>query len=167
MSDHTFTVESARRAAQQGELATWVHDFLGSDGSDNAELGEMLTEDERWWAGPMLLPIGELNRLVGPPGDPVLCPIVDDDEWRDDIDEMAAAIAEDEWNPPPVVVTYRNGQLVLEDGNHRVEGLRRADEDEAWAVVGFETEVDRDRFWAALSTDPGGGTGQGEGSSVS
>jgi hypothetical protein len=151
MTEHDFSVEGARAAAQRDDLATWVRGFLGSDGSDNVELGEMLTDQERWWIGPVLLPISRLNRLVGPPGDPVLCPITDDDEWRDDIDEMAAAIEDDEWNPPPVVVTYRDDQLVLEDGNHRVEGLRRADEDEAWAVVGFETEADRDQFWASLS----------------
>jgi hypothetical protein len=35
---------------------------------------------------------------------------------------------------------------VLEDGNHRVESLRRAGQREAWAVIGFENEADRDAF---------------------
>jgi hypothetical protein len=47
-----------------------------------------------------------------------------------------------------VVVTYEDGQLKLEDGNHRVEGMRRAGETMAWAVVGFETPEERDRFIA-------------------
>ena len=45
-----------------------------------------------------------------------------------------------------MVVTFRDDQLHLEDGNHRVEGLRRAGEDEAWAVVSFESPEERDRF---------------------
>jgi hypothetical protein len=45
-----------------------------------------------------------------------------------------------------VVVTWQDGQLVVEDGNHRLEGLRRAGVDQAWAVVGFETPVERDQF---------------------
>ena len=37
---------------------------------------------------------------------------------------------------------------MLEDGNHPVEGLRRAGNTEVWAVVGFERAEDRDRFLA-------------------
>jgi hypothetical protein len=145
MTDHEFSVDSARQASERDDLATWVREFLSSDGSDNAELGEQLTEHERWWLGPIRLPIDKLHRLAGPPEDPVMC-AVDDDYWRDDVEEMAEQIDEEGWEPPPVVVTYRDDQLVLEDGNHRVEGLRRADEGHAWAVVGFETAEDRDRF---------------------
>jgi hypothetical protein len=45
-----------------------------------------------------------------------------------------------------MVVTFRDDQLVLEDGNHRAEGLRRAGEQEAWSIVSFESPEERDRF---------------------
>jgi hypothetical protein len=143
--DDEFSVDGAQRAAERHDLDGWVRRFLASPGSDNAELGDQLTEEPRYWIGPLRLRISTLHRLVGPPGDPVLCP-VDDDDWRDDVAEMAEKIDGDEWEPAPVVVMYRDDQLVLEDGNHRVEGLRRAGEDEAWAVVGFESAEARDRF---------------------
>lgn len=143
--DDAFSVESARAAAERDELEDWVARFLCSPGSDNAALAELLTDPPRVWAGPMRLRIDRLNRLAGPPDEPVLCP-VDDDFWRDDLDEMVEQIDDDGWTPPPVIVTYQDGRLVLEDGNHRVEGLRRADEKEAWAVVGFERAEDRDAF---------------------
>jgi len=146
-TDHS--VVGARAAGEQGTLDEWVADFLASPGSDNAELGELLTQGRRWWRGPVLLPISKLHRLAGPPGHPVLCP-VDEDWWRDDVEELAEKV-EDGWEPPPLVVTARDGQLVLEDGNHRVEGMRRAGVREAWAVVGFEDPADRDGF-----TLPGG-----------
>jgi hypothetical protein len=148
-----FSLAGARRAAARDELATWVRRFLASPGSDNAVLGEQLTAEPRWWTGPVRLPIHRLHRLAGPPDDPVLCP-VDDDYWRDDVEEMAEKVDADGWEPPPVVVTFRDEQLVLEDGNHRVEALRRAGEDEAWAVVSFETTDARDRFAAALAVPP-------------
>ena len=141
-----YSVESARAAADRGELDQWVSDFLASPGSDNAELAHILSDRVKWWTGPMQLPINELHRLAGPPGDPVLV-VVDDDYWRDDVEEMGDKV-EDGWEPPPMVVTYRDGQLVLEDGNHRAEGLRQGGETAAWAVVGFETAEDRDRFAA-------------------
>lgn len=143
--DREFTVDGARRAAERDELADWVRRFLASPGSDNADLGELLTEQSWWWTGPVRLPIRSLHRLVGPPGDPVLCPIDDEEDWRDDVAEMAEEV-DDGWEPPPIVVLRRGDQLVLEDGNHRVEALRRAGDREAWAVVGFESAEARDGF---------------------
>lgn len=144
--DSEFSVDGARRAAERDDLDTWVRRFLASPGSDNAELGDQLALQPRWWTGPIRLPIGELHRLAGPSGDPVLR-AVDDDYWRDDVDDMAEQIDEG-WQPAPVVVMCRDDQLVLEDGNHRVEALRRSGEDEAWAVVGFESVEARGRFSA-------------------
>lgn len=152
--DPEFTVEGARRAAGCDDLESWVRRFLASDGSDNAELGDLLTDRPRWWMGPLRLPISSLHRLAGPSDEPVLCP-VDDDEWRDDVAEMADKIDGDGWEPPPVVVSYRDEHLVLEDGNHRVESLRRAGETEAWSVVGFESETERERFEAEASRTSG------------
>ena len=150
MSDEEkYTVETAREAAERDELDEWVARFLASPGSDNAPLADKLSKPRRWWLGPVQLPHDRLHRLAGPPDAPVLCP-VEDDYWRDDVDDMAERI-EDDWEPPPVVVSYRDGQLVLEDGNHRVEGLRRADKEHAWAVVAFEDPEDRDRFQAGLA----------------
>lgn len=141
-----YTVATARRAAERDELATWVADFLASPGSDNAPLAELLADPPRTWIGPVRLPIDQLHRLAGPPDHPVLCP-VDEDFWRDDVGELAEKV-EEGWEPPPTVVTFRDDQLVLEDGNHRAEGLRRAGEDEVWAVVSFESRDERDRFLA-------------------
>jgi broad specificity phosphatase PhoE len=139
-----YTVEAARRAAERDELGAWVAEFLASPGSDNAALAHGLTHPPRTWIGPVRLPLDQLHRLAGPADHPVLV-AVDEDDWRDDVDDLEAKV-EEGWEPPPMVVTYRDGQLVLEDGNHRAEGLRRAGEQEAWAVVSFESPAERDRF---------------------
>jgi hypothetical protein len=142
-----YSVDAARRAADAGELDRWVAEFLASPGSDNAELGRQLA-DAWLWHGPVEVSIHELHRLAGPPGDPVLCP-VDDDWWRDDVEEMAEQVG-DGWEPPPVVVTVRGGQMVLEDGNHRVEGLRQAGDDTTWAIVGVAPDPAADGRSRAL-----------------
>lgn len=141
---HTYSVDSARDAAARDELDSWVAAFLASPGSDNAPLGEQLEEQVRCWLGPVLVPVDRLHRLAGPPGHPVLCP-VDEDYWRDDVDDLEQKVR-DGWEPPPVIATFRDGQLVLEDGNHRVEGVRRTGAGEVWAVIGFDDEDDRARF---------------------
>jgi len=141
---HPFDVDTARDAARRGQLDRWVREFLASPGSDNADLADQLVVERDWWTGPVRLPIAELSRLAGPPDHPVLAP-VDEDDWRDDVYDLADKVR-DGYEPPPVVVTCRDGQLLLEDGNHRVEALRQAGRDETWAVVGFDEEDDRDRF---------------------
>jgi hypothetical protein len=149
MSDaEVFSVESARDAAQRDELGEWVARFLGSAGSDNTDLAEQLSDRVGSWIGPLKVPIDRLHRLAGPPGEPVLCP-VDDDYWGDNVDKMEAKV-EDGWEPPPVIVTYRDDQLVLEDGTHRVESLRRADARDTWAIIGFADAHDREAFTAAM-----------------
>jgi hypothetical protein len=139
-----FTVDTARRAAERDELAGWVAEFLASPGSDNATLAALLTDPPRTWIGPVQLPLDQLHRLAGPADHPVLV-AVDEDDWRDDVADLHEKV-EEGWEPPPMVVTYRDDQLVLEDGNHRAEGLRRAGEHEAWSVVSFESPEERDRF---------------------
>jgi hypothetical protein len=129
--DH-YSLDAARAAAERDELGEWVAEFLASPGSDNGALAAELTNRPRWWLGPVQVPLDELNRLAGPPGEPVLCP-VDEDYWRDDIDDLGQKVREG-WEPPPVIASYRHGELFLEDGNHRVEGVRRSGAHMTWAV---------------------------------
>jgi len=149
MSSEKFTVESARSAAERDEIDAWMARFLASPGSDNAPLGQMLLDRELLWIGPVELRIDQLNRLAGPADHPVLVPI-DEEDWRDDVSNLEEKV-EDGWEPPPVVVTYEEGQLKLEDGNHRVEGMRRAGEDTVWGVIGFDSAEERDRFIAGAA----------------
>jgi hypothetical protein len=152
-----WTVDAARDAAARDELGDWVARFLGSPGSDNAELGRQLSRRPPYWIGPVQVPLDRLNRLAGPAGEPVLVP-VDDDDWGEDVEDMEEKVEEDGWEPPPVIVTHRDGQLLLEDGNHRVESLRRAGKRETWAVINFADAETRDRFARSNPAEPGEGT---------
>jgi hypothetical protein len=142
--DARYSVDAARAAAERDELGEWVAEFLASPGSDNGPLAAELTNRCRWWLGPVRIPLPALTRLAGPPGAPVLCP-VDDDYWRDDVDDLEQK-AREGWEPPPVIASYRDGRLYLEDGNHRVEGVRRSGADQTWAVIGFDDPGERERF---------------------
>jgi ParB-like nuclease domain len=137
------TVDGAREAAGRGDLGRWVQEFLRSPGSDNAVLGAELRSEQSSWYGPVRLPFDELQRLAGPADQPTLVRLADDDLER--VDDMQESMDEG-WEPPPIIVSYRNGELTVEDGNHRIEGLRRAGHSEYWSVVGFEDDRDRQRF---------------------
>src|SRR4051794_11517280 len=96
--DERYSIAGARAAAERDELGDWVADFLASPGSDNAPLGEVLTGGPRWWLGPVQVPLKQLHRLAGPPDHPVLCP-VDDEDWRDDVEDLEQKVREG-WEPP-------------------------------------------------------------------
>jgi hypothetical protein len=142
-----FDLASARRAGEEGRLHEWVGEFLSSPGSDNAVLAAALAQRQLWWHGPFLLELDALTPLAGP-DDEVIVPI-DEEEWEDDVGDMVEAL-EEGWEPPPMLVSHRNGNLYLEDGNHRHETLQRAGERHGWAVVCFESPEELDRFVATL-----------------
>lgn len=137
-----FSLTSARAAAANGTVALWVGDFLASRGSDNSVLAAALAQREHWWVGPIEVPLGRLERLAGP--DDVLVPI-EPAEWEDDVADMEASI-EDGWEPPPLLAEHQDGRLLLQDGNHRYEALRREGADAAWVLIYFDDPVARDRF---------------------
>ncbi|CAN5478152.1 hypothetical protein BH10ACT1_BH10ACT1_24050 [soil metagenome] len=141
---HEFSTDAARAAAERDQLGDWVHRFLCSPGSDNADLADLLADPPRFWLGPVEIPLDQLHRLAGPPGAPVV-EEVDDEWWRDDVQDLAERIDEG-LEPAPVIVSHRGDHLMVEDGNHRLEALRRADIDRAWSIVGFEDAEARDRF---------------------
>jgi hypothetical protein len=148
MSDsHRFSLAGASAAADRGdeEIARWVGDFLASRGSDNAPLAAALATEPHWWFGPVRLRTTELEPLAGPDDD-TLCD-VPPSEWEEDVDAMRQSLG-DGWEPPPLLVEWRDGRLLLQDGNHRHEALLRAGEPDAWVLAYFPSLDDRDAFAA-------------------
>ncbi|MCU1456719.1 MAG: hypothetical protein JWL73_811 [Actinomycetia bacterium] len=143
-----FTLESAFQAAEEDRIAYWVGDFLASRGSDNGALAVGIADRPHEWLGPVRLPTDRLERLAGPESD-VICAI-EPEEWEGDVDDMGASI-EEGWQPPPVLVEYRDGHLLLQDGNHRYEAMRRSGSSHVWAVVWTDDRADRDRLAAELA----------------
>lgn len=89
------------------------------------------------------MPLDDLVRLAGPEDD-ALVP-VEDGEWREDVEQMEDSL-EAGWEPPPLLAEYQNGRLLLQDGNHRYEAMRRSGETQAWVLVYFASEAERNVF---------------------
>jgi hypothetical protein len=139
-----FSLASARRAAADDALEEWVTAFLASPGSDNEALAAALALDGTTYLGPLEFELDRLTPMAGPDEDEVVVPI-DPEEWEDDVGAMAEAIDEG-WEPPPLLVSCRDGEFFLEDGNHRHETLTRAGATHAWAILFFTSEGERSEF---------------------
>ena len=142
-----FDLATARAAAARDETALWVGDFLASRGSDNATLAAALAQCEHWWLGPIRVPLTDLVRLAGPEDD-ALVP-EPENKWEGAVGSMEDSI-EEGWEPPPLLAEYRNGRLLLQDGNHRYEALMREGAPDAWVLVYFDDPDARDAYAARL-----------------
>jgi hypothetical protein len=151
--DRRFSLATARAAAREGRAAEWVGDFLASRGSDNAALAAGLARERHAWMGPLEVAVADLVPLAGPADEDVLCPI-EPEEWEADVESMEASI-EDGWDPPPLLVEYRNGALMLQDGNHRYEALVRTGAPRAWVLVYGPDTLDLDRLVTSATSEGG------------
>ena len=59
------------------------------------------------------------------------------------------------------MVSHHDGKYFLEDGNHRYETLRRTGATDAWIILLFAGEVERDRY-VKEHGDGGGAIGASE-----
>lgn len=143
--DAEHDIEAARAAADDARLGAWVADFLASPGSDNADLADQLAARITSWEGPVRIEFDRLHRLAGPPDAPALDRLDEGD--LDVVDGMVDSVR-DGWEPPPAIVTLHGDQCVVEDGNHRIEALRRSGRSSWWCVIGFQDDAERERFEA-------------------
>ena len=142
--DERFSLSSAQGAADEGRLAEWVGAFLASPGSGNAELAAALAMRGTTYLGPVRFALDRLTPMAGPDGDDVIVPVAKED-WESDVESMEQSL-EEGWHPPPLLVSHHDGEYFLEDGNHRCETMRRAGTTDAWTILLFADEVERDRF---------------------
>lgn len=156
MSADPFSVEAARRAERDGRLGAWVTTFLASPGSDNGALAAELAFSGASYAGPVWLALDEMHPLAGPDEQRVriTVPVA---EWDDEVISMDESL-ERGWEPPPLLVSYRSGEYIVEDGNHRRDALRRAGITHTWAVVAFWDDEDRLEFCSRRAPNPDEGS---------
>lgn len=125
-----FDIAIVSAAADAGRLEGWVHGFLAAGPSANPELSAGLRRAERFWIGPVLLPLDQLQPCCGP-GLEFPVPL---HEWERRISRMAASLG-DPKTVPPLIVEWRSGRLSIRDGNHRHAAMRSRGWSGAWAVV--------------------------------
>jgi hypothetical protein len=142
--DEKFSLASAQRAANEGRLADWVFDLLGSPGSSNSALAAAFALSGATYLGPVRFALDRLTPMAGPVGDEVVVPVAAG-VWESDVEAMEHSM-EEGWHPPPLLVSYHDGRYFLEDGNHRYESLRRMGATHAWIILLFAGEVERDRY---------------------
>jgi hypothetical protein len=111
MNDMTFTVDEAIEFSKQGGIEGWVHLFLNSVGN-NVPFSEGLKLEKRYWTGTLLISLDKLTRCCGP------------EEWEIEINKFRKLICNG-WEMPPLIAQHEGNELKVNDGNHRLEAMKR------------------------------------------
>lgn len=136
--DHLlFNVDEAIEFGKRGEIEEWVHLFLNSVG-DNRAFSEGLKLQKRYWIGPLLIELNKLKRCCGP--EPEMQFVDSAEAWEKHISKFQELIRNN-WDMPPLIVQHLEDQLVINDGNHRWEAMKREKFDKCWVIIwGSEDE---------------------------
>ena len=129
--DYKCTLSSAVNYARNGKLEEWIHSYLLSDGH-NKEFSDGLKLFDRYFLGPVKLPLNLFSRDCGPeegmkwqiPAEP----------FEKKVQELMAVIKQ-EADLPPLIVHYSNEGFELNDGNHRYEAYTRLGITEYYVIV--------------------------------
>lgn len=134
--EYAFTSTGSRQAALGGRLEDWVLEFLRGPG-DNEPFARGLGLAPRSWTGPATWPLRDLERTCGP--EPEMRWSVPRDAFEGRVSRLMEAYSTS-WDAPPLIVEVTVDGLVLNDGNHRLEALRRLSRTSS-PVIFWATEV--------------------------
>jgi hypothetical protein len=146
-----FTCASAVEAGRAGALEDWVHAFLRTAGGNRA-LSDGLAVAPRRFHGPVTLPLPLLERCAGP--EPGMAFRVSREAFERRVEGLADALRAGR-DLPPFIVEFRERRLVLSDGNHRLEALRRLGRTTWPAVIWTTGSADGDALepWCRARLD--------------
>lgn len=119
--EYNNTLSSAVSYAKNGKLEDWVHAYLLSDGH-NPEFSEGLRLFDRYFLGPVRMPLSLFHRCCGP--EETMKWQIPKDNFEKKVEELETVISAEN-DLPPLIVHYVNGEFELNDGNHRLEAYSR------------------------------------------
>ena len=136
------TLSSAKAYAETGQLESWIHQYLVSDGR-NVPFSEGLKMHKRYYLGPYLFPTQTFHRCAGP--EPEMKYLIDENWWQYRVAELEKSIQADA-DMPPLIANYVHGRFELNDGNHRHKAYENLGIENVWVIIWITEEKDLEDF---------------------
>jgi hypothetical protein len=142
MLEYRNNLSSAQNYARKGLLEEWIHSYLLTD-ANNKEFSDGLKLFERFYLGPIKMPLSLFNRCCGPE---------DSMKWKVSLEgfekkvSMLLEAIENDNDMPPLIVQYVDDEFELNDGNHRYEAYKRLGIKEIYVVVWITKKRDYELF---------------------
>lgn len=129
--EYKNTLSSAIGYAHNGKLEEWIHAYLLSDGH-NKEFSDGLKLFDRYFLGPVKMPLKLFKRCCGPEAD--MKWQIPKENFEAKVEELKQVITQEK-DMPPLIVHYVAGEFELNDGNHRLEAYSRLGIEEYYVIV--------------------------------
>lgn len=129
--EYKSTLSSAVGYARNGKLEEWIHTYLQSDGH-NQEFSDGLKLFDRYFLGPVKMPLSLFRRCCGPESD--MKWVIPKEPFEKKVSELMNVISTND-DMPPLIVHYGDGEFQLNDGNHRFEAYSRLGVTEYYVIV--------------------------------
>lgn len=138
--EYKTSLSSAKEYAAEGKIDEWIHIYLKSDGHNEA-FSDGLKLFDRYYIGPMAMPLNLFKRCCGPEETMVFR--VDEEWFHIHVQKLKQVIEENE-DMPPLIAHYVEHDFELNDGNHRLEAYKMLSYKEIPVII-WITEEDEYR----------------------
>lgn len=136
------TTKSAIEFANNNELEKWVHLFLCNEG-DNIPFSEGLKLEPRKYYAPVLMNLNLFARCCGPENNVKFQ--ISESGFNANVNAIMSKYQNGDWDMPPLIINHTENKYELNDGNHRLEALKRLNINEFWVII-WETDETKIRF---------------------
>ncbi len=145
--DYKCSLSSAINYARNGKLEEWIHAYLLSNGH-NKEFSDGLKLFDRYFLGPVKLPLELFSRTCGP--EDTMKWQIPAEPFEKKVQELMEVIKR-ETDLPPLIVHYVDGSFELNDGNHRYEAYQRLGITEYYVIVWITEKEEYSEFMEKYS----------------
>ena len=147
--EYQGTGSNARLCAKNGKLEEWVHAYLLSEDGHNKPFSDGLRLFERFYLGPMEMPISLFTRISGP--EETMPYRIHPGWWEECIERLMTAVQNNADLPPAIIHYYipageTEGVFELNDGNHRWEACHRLGVETFEAIIWITEQHEYDQF---------------------
>jgi len=126
-----FSAAEALDFAKRGLLESWIHEFLTTSGK-NEKLSTGLKKQKRFFIGPKKIYLNSMRRVCGP--EKGMKFRESQERWEKRVKRILSGLKRN-WEMPPFIVMCKRGKLLIADGNHRYEALRRRGFKKYWTII--------------------------------
>jgi hypothetical protein len=140
--EYMNTLSSALDYSRNGQIEEWIHLYLNLS-ANNKEFSDGLKLFDRFYIGPIKMPITLFARCCGPE---------DDMKWKVDKEAFEKRVSllqqsiKHDFDMPPLIIQYVDGHFELNDGNHRYEAYIRSGVKEIYVIVWITKRQDNELF---------------------
>ena len=147
-----FSVHGAQQCAKAGVIEEWIHTYLNTGSWANVPLSDGLKLKERYWVGPVLVRLDNMDRACGP--EEGMTYKEPEEQWDKRLLQIQTSLKE-VTDLPPLITNSINGTLrnadgsfrfMIADGSHRLQALRNMGIEEFYVLIWFETEEQRAEY---------------------